>query len=150
MNEPERAHGPKSPSPSPTIEGISAVTLATDDMARAVRFYRGLGFAVRSGGERSSFTSLHAGSGYLNLMARPGSGPHPGWGRVIFYVSDVDAFYARALAAGLQPETAPADAPWGERFFHLTDPDGHELSFARPLSAAAGMADAPAGPSPRR
>src|SRR5579883_1035210 len=111
MNEPERAHGPKSPSPSPTIEGISAVTLATDDMARAVRFYRGLGFAVRSGGERSSFTSLHAGSGYLNLMARPGSGPHPGWGRVIFYVSDVDAFYARALAAGLQPETAPADAP---------------------------------------
>ena len=21
----------------------------------------------------------------------------------------------------------------GERFFHLTDPDGHELSFARPL-----------------
>jgi hypothetical protein len=21
----------------------------------------------------------------------------------------------------------------GERFFHITDPDGHELSFARPL-----------------
>ena len=48
----------------------------------------------------------------------------------------VDAFYARAVAAGLEPDTAPADAPWGERFFHLTDPDGHELSFARPLPGA--------------
>jgi uncharacterized glyoxalase superfamily protein PhnB len=28
---------------------------------------------------------------------------------------------------------APSDAPWGERYFHVTDPDGHELSFARPL-----------------
>ncbi|MHC4164482.1 MAG: VOC family protein, partial [Planctomycetota bacterium] len=30
-------------------------------------------------------------------------------------------------------EAAPADAEWGERYFHITDPDGHELSFARPL-----------------
>ena len=22
------------------------------------------------------------------------------------------------------------DAPWGERFLHISDPDGHELSFA--------------------
>ena len=28
---------------------------------------------------------------------------------------------------------APADAPWGERYFHVLDPDGHELSFARLL-----------------
>jgi hypothetical protein len=32
-----------------------------------------------------------------------------------------------------RPDTAPRDAEWGERFFHLTDPDGHELSFAWPL-----------------
>jgi predicted enzyme related to lactoylglutathione lyase len=57
------------------------------------------------------------------------------WGRVIFYVADVDALYDRALAAGCQPTSAPRDAEWGERFFHLIDPDGHELSFARPLLA---------------
>jgi uncharacterized glyoxalase superfamily protein PhnB len=57
----------------------------------------------------------------------------PGGGRVIFYVADVDALYDRALAAGYQPATVPRDAEWGERFFHLFDPDGHELSFARPL-----------------
>ena len=27
----------------------------------------------------------------------------------------------------------PATPNGGERFFHLIDPDGHELSFARPL-----------------
>jgi len=46
----------------------------------------------------------------------------------------VDAFYAHALAAGAKPEFAPRDAPWGERYFHLVDPDGHELSFAKPLT----------------
>jgi catechol 2,3-dioxygenase-like lactoylglutathione lyase family enzyme len=120
----------------PTIEGISAVSLATENMARAVRFYRALGFTIRSGGEQSSFTSLHAGSGYLNLIAHSADRRRSWWGRVIFYVSDVDVFYAHAVAAGLKPDTAPADAPWGERFFHLTDPDGHELSFARPLTGA--------------
>jgi prepilin-type N-terminal cleavage/methylation domain-containing protein/prepilin-type processing-associated H-X9-DG protein len=106
-------------------------------MACAVRFYRALGFTVRSGSEQSSFTSLHAGSGYLNLIARPAGHRRSWWGRVIFHVSDVDAFHARAIAAGLEPDTAPADAPWGERFFHLTDPDGHELSFARPIRLTA-------------
>ena len=37
------------------------------------------------------------------------------------------------VAAGCRPDTAPRDAEWGERFFHVTDPDGHELSFAWPL-----------------
>jgi catechol 2,3-dioxygenase-like lactoylglutathione lyase family enzyme len=55
------------------------------------------------------------------------------WGRVIFHVADVDALYDRALAAGYEPASVPHDAEWGERFFHLVDPDGHELSFAQPL-----------------
>jgi uncharacterized glyoxalase superfamily protein PhnB len=53
--------------------------------------------------------------------------------RLIFYVSDVDALHQCALAAGYQPGTSPRDAEWGERYFHIDDPDGHELSFARPL-----------------
>jgi catechol 2,3-dioxygenase-like lactoylglutathione lyase family enzyme len=117
----------------PRIECISAVSLATHDMARAVRFYTGLGFVLRYGGETASFTSLSAGSGYVNLIAQPAGPPWSWWGRVIFYVSDVDALYRRALALGLRPDTAPRDASWGERYFHLTDPDGHELSFARLL-----------------
>jgi catechol 2,3-dioxygenase-like lactoylglutathione lyase family enzyme len=33
---------------------------------------------------------------------------------------------------GFNPEI-PRDASWGERYFHMLDPDGHELSFAQPL-----------------
>ena len=39
-----------------------------------------------------------------------------------------------AVACELDPDTTPEDAEWGERYFHLTDPDGHEISFAKPLS----------------
>jgi len=118
------------------IESINAVTLAVHDMRRSVRFYTALGFSVRFGGEQDAFTGLHAGSGYLNLIAQPPDRHWSWWGRVIFHVSDVDEFYRRAVAQGLAPATAPEDAPWGERFFHITDPDGHELSFARPIQAS--------------
>ena len=115
------------------IEAISAVTLATRDMARAVRFYRSLGFVLRYGGEEASFTSFTVGAGFLNLIAQPNARAPSFWGRVIFHVSDVDELYGRALALGLHPQAPPRDAEWGERYFHLADPDGHELSFARPL-----------------
>jgi len=115
------------------IESISAVTLATHDMGRAVRFYRTLGFELLYGGEDAQFTSLRAGTGYLNLIVQPAERRWSWWGRVIFYDSDVDALHARAIAAGYRPDSEPRDAQWGERFFHITDPDGHELSFAWPL-----------------
>jgi uncharacterized glyoxalase superfamily protein PhnB len=103
-------------------------------MRRAVRFYTALGFDLIYGGEDDSFVSFRAGSGYLNLTAQADDRQWTWWGRAIFHVSDVDTMYARVIAAGYQPSTVPRDASWGERYFHLTDPDGHELSFARPLS----------------
>lgn len=115
------------------IECISAITLATHNMSRAVRFYRALGFEIVYGGSEAEFTSFRAGTGYLNLIAASLDTKWCWWGRVIFYHSDVDALHATAIAAGYRPDTTPRDAKWGERFFHITDPDGHELSFAWPL-----------------
>ena len=123
------------PHPSPTIECISAVTLVIRDMQRAVGFYRSLGFAIRYGGAEASFTSLVAGPAYLNLITQPAYQPRSQWGRIIFYVSDVDAMYDRVVELGLQPGAPPRDAEWGERYFHLADPDGHQLSFAMRLDA---------------
>ena len=117
----------------PEIRSISAVTFATPDMARAVRFYEALGFRLAYGGEADAFTSFRVGPGSLNLARADDQPPSTGGTRVIFYVDDVDALYAQALARGFAPEAPPRDAGWGERYFHLTDPDGHALSFARPL-----------------
>jgi catechol 2,3-dioxygenase-like lactoylglutathione lyase family enzyme len=117
------------------ITGISAVTLATHDMRRAVRFYRLAGFEMLYGGEEAAFTSFKAGGTFLNLIAQPAERLWSWWGRVIIYESDVDALHARLIAAGYRPDTEPRAAEWGERFFHVTDPDGHEISFAWPLAA---------------
>ena len=67
------------------------------------------------------------------FIAQPAERNWSWWGRVIFYHSDVNSLHASVVAAGYRPDTAPRNGEWGERFFHLTDPDGHELSFAWPL-----------------
>lgn len=114
------------------IEGINAITLAVHAMAPAVRFYRALGFTLEYGGEDADFSSFAIRGQHLNLILAPDA-PLAWWGRVIFYVADVDDFYARVVTQGLTADFAPRDAEWGERYFHIHDPDGHELSFARPL-----------------
>jgi catechol 2,3-dioxygenase-like lactoylglutathione lyase family enzyme len=116
------------------IESISAVTLLTANMVEAVAFYQALGFRLLYGGTGAAFTSFRVGAGYVNLQVDPADASlRRIWGRVVFWVDDVDAMFHRVLAAGFDAETSPADAPWGERYFHIRDPDGHELSFARPL-----------------
>ncbi len=107
-------------------------------MARAVRFYKALGFSIAYGGETSAFTSFRVGTGSLNLARADDRPPSMARVRVIFYVDDVDAMYAHVLARGFTPDAPPRDAEWGECYFHLTDPDGHALSFARPLQGADG------------
>jgi hypothetical protein len=79
-----------------------------------------------------SFATLWAGPTALNLTTESGDGAHF-WGRAIFHVTDVDAFHEICIKAGHAPEFAPRDAPWMERYFHMRDPDGHELSFMTPL-----------------
>ena len=120
--------------PAGCIREINAVTLATADMAAAVAFYEALGFATRYGGADADFTSFHAGRGYLNLQldARYEAPAHV-WGRVILWVDDVDAMHTRIVANGYATQMQPSDAPWGERYFHVRDPDGHEISVARLL-----------------
>ena len=89
-----------------TITGFSAITLTTHNMS---------------------------GAGYLNLISQPKDKKWTLWGRVIFYVNDVDVIFEKAIAQGINTDATPRDAEWGERYFHVTNPDGHEISFAKPL-----------------
>ena len=114
-----------------TVKHISAVTLAVSDMSRAVDFYKRIGLGISYGGADSSFTTFQAGEAFLNLILRPAP-LKSWWGRIILRVEGVDAIYNCLKERGLEPEK-PQGASWGERFFHIWDPDGHELSFAELL-----------------
>ena len=116
-----------------TVQTISAVTLAVKDMAKAGDFYQAkMGLVVRYGGPTASFTSFEVGQSYLNLILAA-EGVWSWLGRLILHVDDVDAIYNRLPSGGLSPDAPPEDASWGERYFHISDPDGHELSFAKRL-----------------
>jgi uncharacterized glyoxalase superfamily protein PhnB len=57
------------------------------------------------------------------------------FGRIIFYSEDVDKLYSRftndaSISELVSFENEPMNASWGERFFHMRDPDGYQLSFA--------------------
>ena len=97
---------------APSIKKISAITFRVLNMKASVQFY--------PNNSESAILNLERG----DTVSR--------WGRLIFHVTDVDAFWIHLKEKGFDPEI-PRDASWGERYFHMLDPDGHELSFAQPL-----------------
>ena len=118
---------------APTIEKISAITFRVLNMKASVQFYRNvLGMELLYGGERASFSSLRASNSEAAILNLEQGDSVPQWGRLVFHVSDVDSLWSHLREKGFNPEV-PRDASWGERYFHMLDPDGHELSFARPI-----------------
>ena len=118
-------------------ESISAITLITGDMEASVAFYAVLDLEVVFGGAADMFTTFKVSEGqFLNLQIDSSwRSPERVWGRFILWVDDVDAVHEAFVTAGYSPSMAPADAPWGERYFHIVDPAGHEVSIARRLGA---------------
>ena len=122
------------------VTKISAVTLLVSDMSKSVEFYSKIpNFKMVFGGHDKEFTSFlieDKTKSYLNLKlneTRPTD-----FGRIIFYVDDVDELFAymqndKTISGLGKLESKPQDATWGERFFHVLDPDGYKMSFATPV-----------------
>ena len=60
------------------------------------------------------------------------------FGRIIFHTENVDELYSymkyeEYVSESIVFESEPTNAPWGERFFHIREPNGYQLSFAQPL-----------------
>ena len=122
------------------VSKISAVTLLVTDMKRSVEFYSKIpNFKIVYGGSEAQFTSFlidDAVKSYLNLKL--GKTHSTDFGRIIFYTDDVDDLFTymqddKTVSELGKFESKPQDAIWGERFFHMLDPDGYKLSFATPL-----------------
>jgi catechol 2,3-dioxygenase-like lactoylglutathione lyase family enzyme len=120
----------------PRIERVSAITLKVARMEESVRLYQHvLGLELLYGSPNAGFASLRIRDAEFPLINLQLGRPTANWGRIIFRVPDVDAFWAHLKQNRFEPDR-PQDAFWGERYFHMRDPDGHELSFARPLSSS--------------
>ena len=122
------------------VSKISAVTLLVSNMKRSVDFYSKIpDFKIVYGGSEAQFTSFlidNAVKSYLNLKLNKTHSTD--FGRIIFYTDDVDGLFAymqddKIISELGKFESKPEDAVWGERFFHVLDPDGYKLSFATPL-----------------
>ena len=134
------------------VSAISAVTLFVENMRRSCSFYSRIpGFKLIYGGSATcSFSTYEVGIGqsknnpktFLNLELSSPIGPDSNiddrrkhFGRIIFHTEDVDKLYfylkkIQDLSAAILIEDEPRDAPWGERYFHMREPDGYQLSFA--------------------
>jgi len=124
------------------VTKISAITLRISDMKKSVDFYSKIpNFKIVYGGSDSQFTSFlidDESKSYLNLRINEVSAEATHWSRIIFYVDDVDELFDymkndETISRLGNLESKPVDAAWGERFFHVLDPDGYKLSFATPI-----------------
>jgi catechol 2,3-dioxygenase-like lactoylglutathione lyase family enzyme len=129
---------------------ISAITLSIKNMEKSCKFYSRIpGFKVVYGGSNDdTFTTFKIDEDitiYLNLELRTNNNNitaidnRRNFGRIIFHTEDVDGLYSRfkndvSLSELISFENEPMNALWGERFFHMRDPDGYQLSFATPIS----------------
>ncbi len=128
---------------------IHVITLAVDDLGRALRFYRdGLGLPTSGvtgtdykGGEGSpagEVVMFHLSDGLtLALYPRselakdaniPFAPPKPGEfsiGHIVPRKADVDAVLAQAVAAGATMTDEPHDRPWKIYSGYFRDPNGH-------------------------
>jgi catechol 2,3-dioxygenase-like lactoylglutathione lyase family enzyme len=73
-------------------------------MRRSVRFYKDvLDMEVLFGGEEAFFSSLRAKVAEYPILNLEQGRSVTGWGRMIFYVSDVDAFWEYLRGKGFNP-----------------------------------------------
>jgi len=123
------------------VSKISAVTLLVSDMKMSVNFYSKIpNFKIVYGGPDAQFTSFlidDTAKSYLNLKLNETHSTD--FGRIIFYTDDVDELFAymqndKTISGLGKLESKPQDAAWGERFFHVLDPDRNKISFATPIS----------------
>jgi len=123
---------------------ISAVAVTAADLSRAVAFYELLGFRfpafgpeevhVQTEGTPSLMIDEHA--FMTGLLGEP---PRPGNHAAIALLADgpggVDEAVGRVSAAGHTVVSPPFDAPWGQRYATVADPDGYRIDVFAPLTS---------------
>ncbi|WP_445397146.1 VOC family protein [Streptomyces sp. LE64] len=123
------------------------VSVVVSDMAASVAFYRRLGLDFPAGSEELPHAEAELPGGLRFALDTEETirGFLPEWhgvpeGRVgLAFLCEggargVDDTYAALLAAGYRGVRAPWDAPWGQRYALVADPDGNGVDLFAPLA----------------
>ena len=147
MKTPAHAPAQSNPPVKPVPDGMHAITpyLVCAGAADAIAFYvRAFGAteimrlptpdgklmhaSVRIGDSMVMLNDEFPEMGALGPKSRGGSSV-----TLHLFVPDVDAAFARAVAAGATVKMPPTDMFWGDRYGLLEDPFGHSWSMATRL-----------------
>ncbi|MCI3933752.1 VOC family protein [Streptomyces sp. AN091965] len=121
---------------------LDLIGVVTSDMAASLAFYRRLGLVFAPGSEEAPHVETTLPGGLRVAFDteatirsfHPGRRPPAGAGRLglAFHCGTsggVDAVYEELVAAGYRSELKPFDAPWGQRYAVVLDPDGNEVDL---------------------
>jgi catechol 2,3-dioxygenase-like lactoylglutathione lyase family enzyme len=103
---------------------LAGLTFHVLDVERSREFYARIPGAVLEAHRPGEFALFRIGKAHLGLLQSKRTGLH-----LEVDTTDLDEFYQRLVAAGVEPEGAPLDRPWGERTFNVRDPDGNLIEF---------------------
>ncbi len=119
----------------PESSGLQAITaiVPVREMRRSIDFYEALGFLAQlyEDGAHYAFMRMDGSSLHLRKAVDGEFSYNPGG--VYLYVTDVDSFYAHAIANGIRPIDQPHARPWGMREFAISDPDELLVRIGTPL-----------------
>ncbi|MGK2320091.1 VOC family protein [Gordonia rhizosphera] len=123
---------------SPTLNALSIVT---GDMAASIDFYKRCGLVFPAGAEQEAHAESRAGDLRIMFDTRavvesftPGwSAPVGGHRMALAFEcaspADVDRTHNALMDAGYRSRHAPFDAPWGQRYAVVADPDDNPVDF---------------------
>ena len=118
----------------------TVIEIVSSDLPRSLSFYRLLGLAVPDPDGPHVEIELPGGNRLAFDTEEVIAGMHPGWtpptsaGRVALAfglrsAAEVDGLFARVVQAGHPGTLEPFDAPWGQRYASVTDPDGTTIDL---------------------
>ncbi len=119
---------------------LDAIGLVVSDLARSLAFYRRLGVAVPDEEGPHAEADLGGGIRIMWDTEDVARSLEPAWTRAVgghpfaLAVScatpaEVDALHAELVADGAASGLDPFDAPWGQRYAQIADPDGNAVDL---------------------
>lgn len=123
---------------------FDAIGFVVDDMESTLEFYRLLGLefpaepaghveTMGPGGIRLMFDTVDVVRSF-STWDQPVGGHRVAIAFVCDSPQDVDATHDRLVAAGHPSTVAPFDAPWGQRYATVADPNGVPVDLFAPLA----------------